>query len=491
MKILHLIPRLIGGGPERSIMAIAAKSAELGAVHQRTLAVIDAPVSPRMLIAARKLGIRVVIRPDPQAILRLITETDILHINYWNHPLLTALLRQADLPPARVVVCSHVLGTAAPQVLTAALGRFADHLILTGELTRESEGARAAAAAGKTVQVISAVSDMNRLEGFARRPHDGCVVGYLGAVNDAKMHPRFAEMAAGVQYPGVRFVVYGGGGGKDALRRRLAALGLGARAAVMGHVDDVRSAFEQMDVFGYPLMEHTYASSERALQEAMWVGIPPVVFAHGGVRLLVEHERTGLVASTEAEYIAAIERLVRDAVLRDRLGRNARAFARENFDPAVWTRKTINLLEQAAAGPRRARERLDKSAVSAAQGFIASLGECAGPFAVSYAGSASGNVDAAVESADCLIAASNTLLARGEGGVIHYRKEAPDDPHLRLWSGLVAEASGQFALADSEYEAAGRLGLKDARPGRYRERCVRPFGGRTADRSDGATQERG
>ena len=70
-----------------------------------------------MLIAARKLDIRVVIRPDLESIRQLIVETDVLQINYWNHPLLTALLRRIDLPPARVVVCSHILGTTAPQVL--------------------------------------------------------------------------------------------------------------------------------------------------------------------------------------------------------------------------------------------------------------------------------------------------------------------------------------------------------------------------------------
>ena len=317
------------------------------------------------------------------------------------------------------------------------------------------------------MEVIFDIADMSRLNGFVRQAHDGCVFGYLGTVNDAKMHPRFAEMAAAAQHADVRFLIYGGGGGEEALRQRLTALGLGGRAAVMGHIEDIRSAFQQMDVFGYPLTEHTYATSEKALQEAMWVGIPPVVFAHGGVRLLVEHERTGLVVSTEAEYAAAIDRLAGDAALRERLGKNAQSFARQRFDALTWTRKTIDTLEQVAAEPKLTRERLDNRATSAAEGFIASLGECADPFAVSYAGLSHGDMEAA----DCTIAASNTLLAHGEGGVIHYRKETPDDPHLRLWSGLIAEASGQFALANSEYDAAERLGLKDARARRYRERC--------------------
>lgn len=472
MNIVHIIPRLIGGGPERSILTIAAKSAELGVTHHRTLVVLDAPVTPRMLIAARKLDIKVVIRPDEATLRQLVAKADILEIDFWNHPLLTALLRDVELPPARVVVWSHILGTTAPQIITAELGQFADRLILTSEESRSSAAATAAIEAGKPVDVIFDVADMSRLDGFVRQPHEGCVFGYLGTVNDAKMHPRFAEMAAAARHPDVRFLICGGGGGEEALRRRLTALGLKDRAAVIGHIEDIRSALQRMDVFGYPLAEHTYATSEKALQEAMWVGIPPLVFGHGGVRVLVEHEQTGLVVSTEDEYVAATDRLAGDPDLRDRLGKNAQSVARQRFDALAWTRKTIEMLEQVTATPKRTREKMNGHVTSAAERFIASLGEEAGSFDASYAGHGAGVADAA----DLSIAASNTLLAHGEGGVIHYRKEAPDDPHLRLWSGLIAEAEGQASLASSEYDAAERLGLTDGRAKRYRDRSTADSG---------------
>ena len=82
--------------------------------------------------------------------------------------------------------------------------------------------------------------------------------------------------------PDARFVVCGGGGGETGLRRRFEALGMGARVDIRGAVEDIRVPLEEFDIFGYPLAEDTYATSEKALQEAMWVGVPPVVFAHGG-----------------------------------------------------------------------------------------------------------------------------------------------------------------------------------------------------------------
>ena len=40
---------------------------------------------------------------------------------------------------------------------------------------------------------------MRRLDGFTPRKHDGICIGYIGIVNDTKMHPRFAEMSAAVR----------------------------------------------------------------------------------------------------------------------------------------------------------------------------------------------------------------------------------------------------------------------------------------------------
>jgi hypothetical protein len=311
---------------------------------------------------------------------------------------------------------------------------------------------------------------MRRLDGFTHRQSDGCVVGYLGAVNAAKMHPHFAQMAAKVTSPSVRFLICGGGGGEATLRRDIDALGVGSRTEIIGPVEDIRPVLERMDIFGYPLAEQTYATSEQALQEAMWVGLPPVVFPYGGIRHLVENERTGLVVKTETEYAAAIDRLAADPPLRSYLGGEAQKFARYNFDPARRAKAAIAFLDEVASWPRRDRSPLTGG--HGAAGFLAALGDLAGPFAASYAGPSAVANDLDIERADHIIANSHAGLARGEGGVVHHRNAAPDDAHLRLWSGLIAEQTGDFVQARAEYEAALRLGLSDVRPARYIDRCT-------------------
>jgi glycosyltransferase involved in cell wall biosynthesis len=458
LNVLHIIARFVGGGPERSLLAFAKAERVAGAANRHVVAVLEAPVSPQMFLAAKRIGVELKILPEPAALALLIKEADVVEVHFWNHPALTTLLRTLVFPPARVLVWSHILGTRAPQVLTEEIARFADRLVLTSELSHESAGARAARVRGVPVDFVPGIADMERLDGFAPRQHGGLCIGYVGVVNDAKMHPRFAEMSAAVRVPDARFVVCGGGGGESELRRRFKALGIGNRVDIRGPIENIRAALEEFDIFGYPLAEDTYATSEIALQEAMWVGVPPVVFGHGGVRCLVEHNRTGLVVATEEGYARAIERLAEDSILRQRLGEEAYRFARAAFDPAHGYRVAGDLVSAMMSQPRGVRQLLPGASDAAAANFVRSLGDQAGPFAISLAGPAKYSVER-VAAADREIAAVSPLVGRGEGGVVHHRNVFPLDPYLRLWAGLVSGAVGDRAIADGEFAAADALGL--------------------------------
>ena len=79
--------------------------------------------------------------------------------------------------------------------------------------------------------------------------------------------------------------------------------------------------------------------------------------------------------------------------------------------------------------------------------------------------------------ADREIAAASPLLAgRNTGGVLDYRNYYRNDAYLRLWSGLVLAAEGQFALAVAEFSAARRLGLNQRRVQEYLADAARQIG---------------
>lgn len=450
VKIVHIIERFSSAGPERAIIAAAKYAAQLGLAQEHQVCTLEKSGSPVAVILARHASVQVLLAPEPDHRAELLAQADIVLVHFWNNPALYEFLR-GPLPPLRLAVWLHIFGSHPPQVIPRALFDFADVVAATtlGTLQLPELAGRAA-----TTPVIFAPADFARLEGLTPQPHAGLNVGLIGgSLDPAKLHPAFVAMSAAVDIPEVRFIVCGGGG--EQLRAQTQALGADERFDFRGYVEDIRSVLAVCDVFGYPLSPQSYATSEKALQEAMWAGVPPVVFPHAGVRYLVEDGVTGLVVETAAEYTAAIEWLYHHPDERHRLGRNAQEFARRAFAPARAVGQLADLFAGLMDQPKRPRTWPDAAANPAAW-FIAALGDHAGPFALSYGGAPGPARDAA----EAEIAAASDLLRQTEGGIIHYRNRWPADPYLRYWTGLTLAHHGDITRAADELRAAAAYGLE-------------------------------
>ncbi len=460
MRIVHIIERFSSAGPERAIIAAAKYAAQLGLEQEHLVCTLEKSGSPVAVIMARQAGVQVLLGPEPARRTEILAQADIVLVHFWNNPALYEFLR-GTLPSLRLAVWLTIFGSHPPQVIPRPLLDFADVVAVTtpGSLQLPELAGQATA-----TPVIFAPADFARLEGCTPQLHTGFNVGLIGgSLDPTKLHPAFVAMSAAVNIPEVRFIVCGGGG--EALRRQAQTLGAVERFDFRGYVEDIRSVLAVCDVFGYPLSLHSYATSEKALQEAMWVGVPPVVFPHAGVRYLVKDGVTGLVVTSEAAYTAAIAWLYHHPDERKRLGRNAQEFARRTFAPERAVRQLADLFTGLMARPKRLRAWPDDAA-NPATWFIAALGDHAGPFAVSYGGAPGPARDAA----EAEIAAASDLLLHSEGGIIHYRNRWPDAPYLRYWTGLALARRGDTARAADEFQAAAASGLERPETARYRER---------------------
>jgi hypothetical protein len=304
--------------------------------------------------------------------------------------------------------------------------------------------------------VIPAVPDFERLADLKPRPHDTFNVGYIGTLNANKLHPNYVAMSAAVDVPNIRFVLCGGE--RTELEAQADALGAGERFQFRGYVENIAAVLETLDVFGYPLAPGNYSTTDLAVVEAMYAGIPPVVFPHGGVAELVRHNETGLIVQDEGEYKRALEYLYHNSAERNRLGKNARDLTRAEHSGAHVARAFDEGFRKAMQEPKHAREPLFVGC-KPAELFAATLGETA-----SYLDASLRGADA---EAEAQIAAAPTALAIGEGGIFHYRNAYPNDPFLRFWAGLVLKQQGRDTLAAQEFHAALELGLDAARLKRY------------------------
>lgn len=123
---------------------------------------------------------------------------------------------------------------------------------------------------------------------------------------------------------GVRVVVVGDGQLRGALESQIQALGVGDMVTLVGaqQRDRVRALQRTATV---SLLTSRSEGMPVSLLEAMACGCPVVGTDVPGIRDLVEHGRTGLLADSAAEAIAsACQRLLDDPALAARLGAAAR-----------------------------------------------------------------------------------------------------------------------------------------------------------------------
>jgi L-malate glycosyltransferase len=272
--------------------------------------------------------------------------------------------------PVVVEVVDLVRGGLGLRFLRLATA-LADATIANSAATAATLGPRA-----RSVQVIHPGVDLER---FAPGPADAAVRAQLTAVPEAplvgivgRVDPRkgvgvLVGAMARLEGPAAeaRLAVVGdvgiGTAEDTAALRATAHRLLGDRIRFVGRRRDVPEILRALDV----LVSASYAEPfGRALLEAQASGVPAIGTRSGGVPEFVEDGVTGLLVPPldPAALAAALQRLLGDASLRDRLAAAGRAQAERRFELADRYDAVAAVYARAVARqPRRARRNEGKA----------------------------------------------------------------------------------------------------------------------------------
>lgn len=157
----------------------------------------------------------------------------------------------------------------------------------------------------------------------------GPVVGAVGRLDPQKGFDVLVRALA--RLPTVSAVVVGEGPEREALNALAERLGVSDRLVLAGPRASARAVIRGFDVLAVP---SRFEGLPLVVLEAMAARVPVVAAAVGDVADAVTDGETGvLVAPDDPEGLAAaIDTLVRDAALRDRLAERARTAWAERFD---------------------------------------------------------------------------------------------------------------------------------------------------------------
>jgi glycosyltransferase involved in cell wall biosynthesis len=160
-------------------------------------------------------------------------------------------------------------------------------------------------------------------------PTNSIVVGQAGRLFGNKRFDYMLEMANEVirEEPTTVFLVVGDGPEEIRLHRLAKKLGIEKSVVFTGARNDIPQVMAATDIAVFTMDEFT---GGRTNWEAMASGKPVVSTKN----LLVEHERTGLIAPAHnaKEFAATVLSLIKDYELRKQLGKNARQVSEEKYD---------------------------------------------------------------------------------------------------------------------------------------------------------------
>ncbi|MBY6016078.1 glycosyltransferase family 4 protein [Qipengyuania gaetbuli] len=139
---------------------------------------------------------------------------------------------------------------------------------------------------------------------------------------------------------------------------RVLAVGAGVNAGEFGPIlqtvpwteDTEVPRIQQMDIGIMPLTDTPWARGKCGykLIQYMACGLPVVASPVGVNANIVEHGHNGFLASTEAEWVEAIEALLVDGDLRRRMGANGRRKVEEMYSLQAWGPRVADMMESLA-----------------------------------------------------------------------------------------------------------------------------------------------
>lgn len=346
VRVAHLIYGLDLGGLEQLVIQLAARSQARGIESSIVALGHDGPMGD----VARNQGVEVDLLPvdgmSLSALMGIRRELErrgatVLHAHDLG-PWLNAVAVRALRPKTRVLATFHEQRTPEGKKRKAAAlaARATDALVACGEKVKKDilgwapSGARVPVIANGVPLDESAFTPRAAARAELGIPDEVVAVGYVGGLREIKGPDKLLQafLDKFADRGDVHLYLIGSGSMEQSLRATARGHG---NVHFPGLIPNAARLVPALDVYA-----QTSLSEGRSLSmlEAMAAGLPTLAHDLVPVREIHGHEETALLAplGDRAALGAALQRLVGDPALRERLGRNARERARQHsIEPMV------------------------------------------------------------------------------------------------------------------------------------------------------------
>lgn len=327
-RILHITPHL--GGGVGTVLLNYLKFAKDGSKYSHAIATLDY-ANEKAIQKSIEVGFELFsdMHKNIKSLLNLAADAEIILIHFWNHPLLYDFLIRNELPPSRVIFWMHTAGNNLPYIFPEKSLKYPDLCVFSTPLSFEAKEVKALKDKSH-LRLIWATGGNDKFKDLKFKKHETFNIGYIGTVDYFRLHPDFLNICAKINIPNIKFIFCGGNEHIE-YQKKVQEMGLEQKFLFLGPIENIEDYLAEFDVFGYLLSRSHCGSCDQALQEAMSAGIVPVVFNNNMEETMIKHNKTGLVAQNDSEYVEYIEKLYSQPELREKISQNARMYAFSNY----------------------------------------------------------------------------------------------------------------------------------------------------------------
>ncbi|MBI5326882.1 MAG: glycosyltransferase family 4 protein [Deltaproteobacteria bacterium] len=421
IKVLHITAH-VGGGVGKALSGLVARASVSGSGARHLIVCLEEPEKGQFVDRIRECGGEVIVRPGKDGTEKLLRDSDIVQLEWWNHPETIKQLCTLAIPPIRLLTWSHVSGIhnpIIPQGLMSASHRF----LFTSPCSFESkEVIGLMPELGDRLDVVFSSGGFSGLPEPVEKPNKEISAGYIGSLNFAKLHPDYVDYLTAVDIPGFRVKMIGDAANQDILNQQCDSLGRTGMLDFRGYATDIVSELASINVLAYLLNPEHYGTTENALLEAMAMGIVPVVLGNPAERRIVDDRKTGLIVRSPDEFAEAIKWLSENPADRQKMGRQASESVRERF--------SAEKMEAALNGHYQSVMSMEKRKIVFSEIFGADPAEwflsCQRDKTI-FAEDGSINLDKGKR-------LGYGMFEKSKGTVFHFSGHFPDNLKLRLWA---------------------------------------------------------
>lgn len=348
MRVTHILPKMNDGGGIANIFAELTALKEFRFDVDATIVSLETAISTKRMLQAKKLGVRLIVAPQLETLKNLVTETDLLVVTYWNHPLLSQFLVWWAIKKIRVPLVVNVIvnGLTLPQVVPSWVIRCASGVIYCHPKTLKEHSEESLPNLRLLSHLFIQLPDLN--QNPTRDLIGDFVAFYAGSLNHFKRLPNLFDLHDKLHIPGCR-IEYWGAGEDPATTERLGRLEFGV---YKGFSKDIYTDFGNYHLLLNPQSSLSYGSYEKIRVECAWMGIPNLVIEDSYISDHVENGVDGLIAADEHDYIEKLKWLVKDRKAWKSLSDTTFEHIRKTYQLADITSSTFDFYREVCSmGP--------------------------------------------------------------------------------------------------------------------------------------------